>query len=466
MKDQSFNVENFIKIYYNENRKGNYIEGRFKAFKKVKERSDNIIQINQEFREEMKQFKHGLITKEALEKFKGIKNPYKERLIKDKHEQLEIALLKIEEKISKNNFSTKLDDSFIVKGKTVYTVDRSEPETFFLLKQLQRNIQYSFKVKQSDRFEIVSQVVNLLDDRFPKHVIRTDIKSFFESISHDKLKSLIIQNHILSPFSKKIIFRILHDYAVKTGKNTGIPRGIGISALLAELYMRDVDNSIKSLKNVIYYARYVDDIIVIVVPNSRYEKMRYLTYIKLFLRKWGLKISLDKTKLFDLASQSNKQESLDFLGYKFTFYNNKNDIEIQFTHTKMDRIKRKIDLAIENYNVESKYNERKARKMLIKRFQFLTGNTRLLNVKKNILVGIYFSNTFLTKTNQLKGLDSFLKDKINRNLKPHPALVHIDHDRLKKRLKKFSFEKGFEEKIFHKFSSNDLHQIMSIWKLS
>lgn len=464
MKDQSFNVENFLKVYYDENRKGNYVEGGFEAFKKVRERSDSIVQINKRFREKTIQYRRKLVTKEAFQIFKQINNSYKDWLINDKHCQLEIALSGIEKKIYQNDFSIELDDSLTIGGKTVYTVDRSEPEIFFLLKQLQKNIQRAFKVKQSDRFEVVNQVANLLDDNFPKYVIRTDIKSFFESIPHDKLKALIRQNHFLSPFSKKIIFHILHDYATKAGKDRGIPRGIGISAYLAELYMRDIDSSIKSLENVTYYARYVDDIILIITPKTKYEKVRHLTLIKLLMRKWGLKINQNKTKSMDLALLENQHASMDFLGYEFKFSNQKDDIKIQFTQAKLNRIKEKVDLAIEDYNSESKYNECKARKLLVKRLQFMTGNTRLLNVKKNILVGIYFSNTLLTDTSQLQGLDHYLTAKINSNINPYTSLTHIDQNRLKKRLKKFSFKKGFEEKLFSQFSSNELHQIMKIWK--
>ena len=60
----------------------------------------------------------------------------------------------------------------------------------------------------------------------------------------------------------------------------GIPRGIGISAYLSELYMRDIDIKIKSLEDVIYYARYVDDIIVIICPKTESTKKDYLSELK------------------------------------------------------------------------------------------------------------------------------------------------------------------------------------------
>ena len=50
---QSFNVENFIKIYYDENRKGNYLDGRFSEFNELKDLGQDIKQINQNFRDKV-----------------------------------------------------------------------------------------------------------------------------------------------------------------------------------------------------------------------------------------------------------------------------------------------------------------------------------------------------------------------------------------------------------------------------
>ena len=41
---------------------------------------------------------------------------------------------------------------------------------------------------------------------------------------------------------------------------------------------------------------------------------------------------------------------------------------------------------------------------------------------------------------------------------------HIDIEKLRQRLKKFSFEKGFNEKRFCKFSRKQLEETTKIWK--
>jgi len=461
--NQSFNTENFLKIFYNENRKGNYLEKNFTQFHEAKTISEQILDINSQFKEKKKELLGSTITKEEYELFKIEKNTEKEILQKQKHDKIEILLNEITEKISKHEYSLEINDDLEIDGKTVYTVDKTSPETFFILKKLQSNIQHTFKVKQSDRNEIIHQVKNLLDNSFPKYVLRTDIKSFFESIPHDKLLKKIKKNPILNPQSKKIINKILREYKSKTSLDKGVPRGIGISAYLSELYMRDIDNKIKQLPSVTYYARYVDDIIIIFTPNTKYDNLTYIDKIKNIISYESLEINETKTKEFDLVT-AKTTENFDFLGYKITFNNINQPIEVNLTTKKINKYKAKIDKSFELYNSESKHDEKKARKILVKRLRYLTENTRLLNVKKEILIGIYFSNIMLTKTNSLNGLDRYLEYKINTILAPHPALVHINIDRLKNRLKKFSFENGFLKQRFCKFTTYDFKLILEPWK--
>lgn len=450
---QSFNVENFIKIYYDENRKGDYLDGRFSEFSALKEIGQEIKQINQNFRDKVYSTE---IEKETA-------NQKKEELLKIKFNKLGEVLLEVEEKIDKKNYLISMLTKSI-KEKTAYTIDRSNIETFFLFKQIQKNIQYSFKVKQADRNEIISQVINMLDNGFPKYIIRTDIKSFYESIPHDKLKKVISRNHILSSVSKKVINEILRQYQTMTGHDKGIPRGIGISAYLAELYMRDFDNDIKNLKNVTYYARYVDDIITIFTPNNKYDSTDYLNLIDEKIIRYGLARNTDipKNEQIDMR-QNSINFNFDFLGYNLNY---SGELKIDLSNNKFQKLKRKIELSIDAYNTLSKFNEKQARKELIKRVKYLTGNTRLLGVKKDILIGVYFSNQLVNSVDsKLKRLDNYFKCvAVERNLKPYSRLNLNGAIKLKNKLKTFSFVDGFNEKKFYKFSKKDLEEILSIWK--
>src|SRR5690606_24300607 len=198
-----------------------------------------------------------------------------------------------------------------------------------------RNIYKTFKVKQASRKIIIDQLRLLLDDGFPKIIIRTDIKKFYESIPHKELLEKIEENSLLSYPSKKIIRSVLNQYweiliadGIKTinDERMGIPRGIGFSAYLSELYLRDFDNKIKSIENVTYYSRYVDDIIMIITPDHR-NKYQNVDILKdeiknILFEKSKLNINTSKTIVLDLTIENKNRTNsetydLTYLGYKF-----------------------------------------------------------------------------------------------------------------------------------------------------
>lgn len=441
---QSFSGDNFIRIFYNENRKGLYLENRYSIFKPIKKCTKAILSIN-------KKFKKGEYDSEKKEKANRVKNKYKER----KYRKLESIFSELENKIENKGISLKVILGKKINSKQVYTIEnaRSDPEVFFVLKQVQRNIKASFKINQSNRYEISNQVVNMLDSDFPKYVIRADVESFFESIPHDKLKEKINKNYILNTESKNIINKILEQYSELSEANKGIPRGVGISSYLAELYMRDVDSKIRALPNLTYYARYVDDMILVFTPNTKYDQNNYLDKIKKIIQKEELQLNKEKTKEYNSQKKSNIN-SLDFLGYQIAKVDT-TKINVSMTQSKLDRYKEKISLSIDDCNESIGFGEKSARKLLRNRLKYLTGNTRLLNAKKDILIGIYFSNILLTDKSKLDELDKHLKTKLTS--------LKLEKN-LQDKFSKYSFKKGFEEKTFYKFDRKTLKDILGIWR--
>lgn len=285
--------------------------------------------------------------------------------------------------------------------------------------------------------------------------MKTDIDDFYECIPHERLLKKINEDNLLTPFSRKILRNIITRYTQLSGSDKGIPRGVGISAYLAELFMRDTDNEIMSMEEVSYYARYVDDIIIIFTPKSNTHHIDYLKRIKNIIEsKSYLKLNNQKTNTFDLLDPKQRQlYTMEYLGYKIFFGNGK--VQTKLTDKKINKYKYRIDLAFDNYLNLSKIDEKEARKLLVKRLRFLTGNTRLKNNKKNILVGIYYSNCQLTEKEDLIKLDNYLRKKINSSIKL---------TKLQKRLRKYNFKDGFEAKRFSPFKTHEFQKIMKIWK--
>lgn len=445
MLDQSFSAENFRKVFDYENRKGNYLEGEF--FPEVEKITKQIKEASVAIRQHRK-----TKSKTSIESYEEKKEElYKKKIdLKEKKENLlSKELEKIASSITEKNFSLGLKEIDVGKTKKAYGYKKNAA-SYFALKQIQNNLRKLYKVKQGNRHNIVCQLREMLSDKLPKHIIRTDISSFYESIPRDRLLKKLNDDPLLTLTSKKIIRRILHEYQQISGEKSGLPRGVGISAYLSELYLRKFDEIILKCPQTLYYARYVDDIIIVCTADPDISIRRKLAFVKKSLNDIGL--TLNRKKTFAKIINGKEREQLDYLGYKFTF--GTGPVNINLTKSKIQKYKNRIELSFSDYYKTVGYNKNKAKSLLLKRVRFLTGNTRLVNNKKNAVVGIYFSCSLINETSYLRWLDCFLLKNINK----------IEDEKFKNTLSGLSFKKGFEEKRFFKFSANDFKNIVKVWK--
>jgi len=475
MFDQSFSAKNFYNILLIENRKGRNLEKEFFEQEIFIKYTLRIRDINKKLKKNLVTFinqdqKSRKPSNEVYERYKSSLGYYKKKLKFEKEERLLDLLNEVSINIQQPYFKFSLTTK-LFNGKRIYTVDNNV-ETYFAMKQLQYNFHKLYGVKQANRFEIVNQVKNLLNDRFPKYIIKTDIKGFYENIPNSEIIEKLNSDNLLSPKSKKFIKQILRNYEklALVPKGQGIPRGIGISAYLSEYYMRRLDKQLIDLEDVVYYSRYVDDILIIFTPKYDYTITNYFERVKEIVEiKYHLALNNRKTDRINLIKKQNtiqindnsksSPQRLNYLGYSFELLNNSKkqnipDIEIYLTQDKINRYKTKIKNSLDIYN---RYKDKnKAYRHLKNRVKFLTGNTRLINNKSNVLVGIYFSNTLLTKPDTLKILDKYLIWYIKRNVKK------TSH---KEALLKYSFFEGFTEKEnrFYTFDKYQLRQIVKIW---
>ena len=448
MLDQSFSFANFRKIFDIENRKGNYLEGEF--LPEVKTLSNEIKSCNSALRT-LKLDKSQYTDDELEEKKANLLKKIK--ALKEKKENKIIGELKeVSAAVNSKGFSISIKEVDIGKLKKVFVAERTAPN-FFALKQIQYNIRRLYKVKQANRHQIVCQLRELLGDGFPKYIIKTDVSSFYESIPREHLLKKLAKDPLLTLLSKKLIRTILSGYKEISGNCVGLPRGIGISAYLAEIYMRDIDQTIRNYPGVLFYARYVDDIFVIFCPPPNTGTIAFCRAAIRVFKNHQLKINREKTELLKLESHKTcKTHDIQYIGYQFEIASN--SVAVTMPQKKIDRYKQRIDLTFEAYNKESKKSEKKARMTLEKRVRFLTGNSRLINRKKNVVSGIFFSNSLLTKHSALVELDKHLDERI----------APLTSDRLKKRLSNHSFVEGFRTRRYHKFSAQELSRIVEVWK--
>ncbi|MDR6969297.1 hypothetical protein J2X31_003327 [Flavobacterium arsenatis] len=442
MLNQSFSFENLKSIHEIQNRKGNYFEEFYSEGYHI------VIEQLKEKRKEIKQERLKINFNEDV-----LNELLKEKQILEdlKENYLEDDLNKFSNKINSKSFD------FILKsfkhdpaGKEIYTTSK-DAESYFAMKQLQFNVQRTFKVKQSNRYQIVRQLKVLLEDQFPKYIIRTDISQFYESVPQNELCKLLESNSLLSPKSKSLIKNLLYNYNKATnqlGMNTafGIPRGVGISPFLAELYMRKIDEEIKNIPNVTFYGRYVDDIIIIFTPFSKHINNKYLEMVKKIIADKGLIVKESKTQEINLLNTTNERKDIDFLGYSFNITNSKLN-EVKLSVNKKDKYKIRVEKILDRYLKDRGFNKKEAKRLLIHRINYLTKNTKLHQPKKGV-IGIYYSNSLLDEDcSCLSELDKMLVRTIDHKL---PFMLYSDVNR---RLKTFSFIEGFKNKTFYNINS-------------
>lgn len=446
MIDQMFTADNFRRIYDAENRKGVDLANRFFPMLEpftlaVRDKVQDIRNLRKikatlkadDFEAQL------LVLKTELAAAKAAKSSAIDALMDD-----------ISREVLKSSFKIDLSKKIGPKGKPVFCID-AEPETFFVIKQLQSNIHRIYGVKQANRHDLVCQLRDMLGSKFPFELVRTDISSFYESIDRKRLVEKLDRDQLLSSASKKYIKQVLDLYGDISGTSTGVPRGVGISAYLAELYLKPVDKAIRAIPGLVLYCRFVDDIVAVFArPPTGKNLGSFKDLIIGIFGENGLTHNSDKTSEFKLADPGPKK--FEYLGYRF--YLNPGKLQISPSAAKVAKYRARVNAAFSDYWREMPVSPKSAFRKLVGRVKFLTGNTRLSNSKSCAVTGIYFNNSIATDLSSFDLLDKRLKTRV----------AELKRSSLQKQLKKLKFRTGFEERRYHNFSTRELQMIVKAWK--
>lgn len=477
MLDQTFSYRNFQIVYTRESRIGNIPkdslgEGYVRTLKELQANREQLHTLKKKKRAEWTD-EEAILSDQLREKEKN--------LLKQRQEELTLYVRKLAELVNSKDFRFKLA-TITIGDKTGYRLDAEKKDytQFFAMKQLQYNLQRTFKVKQANRHLIMSNLKLLLTTRRPFYLIRADVSSFFESIPHSQLLPMIMDNTLLSHKSKMFIKAILNEYErvkVKADETTtdacGLPRGVAISSLLLEIYMRDLDNKIKHRMEVTYYARYVDDIVIILsdIPDCSSIEQYYRDLSKRF-SEYGLTLkdlTTEKGIAIDFTQSLPEASVFTYLGYEIRISKigekKSKGIEASYSmsHHKIDRIHKRIDNAFSRFDRMSKHNVHVARRGLIDALKLIVGNIKLQNAKSRVKVGIYYNNDLLDNMENLRNLNDYLW---SREVHPYEKLFKNKGEReafigkLKTRIQKFDFKKAWEERKIYDISSKRVRQIM------
>jgi len=163
--------------------------------------------------------------------------------------------------------------------------------------------------------EAVEQVRRAISEGKTR-VIDLDLKAYFDNVRHH-----ILLKKVAERIRDRDVLRLLKRIMKATGSK-GVPQGGVISPLLSNLYLNEVDRMLERAREVtrtgrwtrVQYARFADDLVVLVDGRPRYERLhgQVARRLREELAKLQVKVNEEKTANADLA----RGESFDFLGFK------------------------------------------------------------------------------------------------------------------------------------------------------
>lgn len=348
----------------------------------------------------------------------------------------------------------KLDSK--INNKAVYVPYNSQ--CALILDTCNEELKKIYNIKQSDRNNTIYNIQSILKDNLDLRIYRKDIYRFYESIDPHILINKIEHNNNISFIGKRFILEFL-SYCIDINK-LGLPRGIALSATLAEILLLDFDYVISNQKEVILYFRYVDDIFIICPKNDETSEQHIEDTLKKTLPN-PLKFNVKgiKNQNFELTNNSlSSQIKFSYLGYEFTLQEEANKrvnrvVNLDISPDKIKKFKTKIIKSFLNYYKNKDFD------LLERRIVFLTHNYILTKNSKSSVIksGIYYSYSY---ANPDDSGSIFILDKFLKRCIWYSTLSRQQ----KRKLYKRTFTHGFREKIVLKYSYSEFQEITKVWK--
>jgi RNA-directed DNA polymerase len=154
------------------------------------------------------------------------------------------------------------------------------------------------------------RVEELLKDGYI-YIVDADLKSYFDTIPHDRLLSLVGEKvsdgrmlRLIEMFLKQGILDDLQEWTPEMGT----PQGAVISPLLSNIYLNPLDHLMA--QEGFEMVRYADDFVILC--RSPEEATQALARVQAWTATAGLTLHPTKTRIVDAT-----KEGFEFLGYRF-----------------------------------------------------------------------------------------------------------------------------------------------------
>ncbi len=144
-----------------------------------------------------------------------------------------------------------------------------------------------------------------------RYVVDADLKSYFDTIPHDRLmqriREKISDGRVLALIEMFLNQGVL-DGLSRWQPDTGSPQGAVISPLLSNIYLNPLDHLLA--ESGYEMVRYADDFVILCRTDEQAQAA--LALVQQWTTDNGLKLHPEKTRIVHVD-----QESFDFLGYSF-----------------------------------------------------------------------------------------------------------------------------------------------------
>lgn len=363
-------------------------------------------------------------------------------------------------------------------------------ENIMVMRKINDNIRRAYRVKQANRLDTIRQVQQALRETTPKHVMRLDIRSFYESVPRRSLLNRLRQDRLVSTRTLDLLNRLLK--LVGHLGASGLPRGLQISATLAELHAANLERELRSIEGVYYVARYVDDIVIFSYVNYKSIAPKIRQAFK------NCRLELNTDKLEDEEVRNCRCETscahaqgrcpcdskckcqpkydtdhilcVDILGYRLAFPDvnekkekSENDVRVYMAEKKISKYKRRIYRALQSYMETGDFD------LLRDRITFLTANHKLESTKVggSLKGGIYynfslyhpFEDASIFPENRLEFLDGVLRAGLARALSAKGCPSRTE----RRKLLSMSFVRGHQLRKLHKLSPKRIMEVGACW---
>lgn len=197
----------------------------------------------------------------------------------------------------------------VVKDRVIQTALKFVLEPIFE-NEFHRN-SYGFRPGRGCK-DALREVDRLLKEGF-RYVVDADLKSYFDTIPHDRLlehvETKVSDTRILNLLKGFLSQNIMENMETWTPVS-GTPQGAVISPLLANIYLHPLDEMLNG--SGIHMIRYADDFVILC--REKHEAEKALQMVKEWVDATGLELHPDKTHIGDSRMPG---EGFEFLGYRF-----------------------------------------------------------------------------------------------------------------------------------------------------